>query len=417
MKSQNTIQLNGNLYDAVTGKMLGSANAAPRPTGGGNIDGFFRARTSPTPAKAVHRSTTSAAVKTVPAPQSVPKASRATINHAKAHLPQVSQRTRPAAARPAKVLAAQPQLVAHKAAPNHAKAHLPQPAVTLMRKAVKRPDPSLKQQVNVQGALTHSVPSLIEVKHNAAAVDTGRLLRANSVSTSPLVAHHAREHTKPSFAVAPLAVQPVPVQPTPTPGRPEDNTPPSVPAPQPNNKPQQDIFDHALANAANFLDVREHRSHFRKHARRHVASMAAGTFALLIIATFAVYQNAPGLQLKLAGVQAGVSTGMPNFAAAGFAYNGVHASSGKLTVGFSDKSGSYQLIQRTTSWSDEDMIQHVSATDAGGRPNYTTVKSGDTTIYRFSNTNATWVSDGKWYHVTGTGALSNDQVKSLVENV
>lgn len=422
MQSQKTIQLNGNLYDAATGKMLGRANAAPHSTSGGNIDGFFRSRTSQHVTKVAQHSVTAVAAKTVSAPHPTPKASRAAVNHAKAHIPQVSQRTqRSVVAQPAKILATQQQSKAHKATPNHAKAHIPQPAVTLMRRAVKRPAPSLKQQVNVQGAIAHSVPGLIQVKHSAATVNTDRLLRANSVSTSPLIAHHAREHTKPNFAVAPLAVQPAPSQPVPTPVKPEGDVPPNAPAPQPTNKPQdnlpQDIFNHALANAANFLDVREHRSHFRKHSRQHVASMATGTLALLIIATFAVYQNTPGLQLKIAGIQAGVSTNMPNFAAAGFAYNGVQASDGKLTVGFSNKSGNYQLVQRTTSWSDKDMIQHVSATDAGGHPNYTTVQSGDTTIYRFSNTNATWVADGKWYHVTGTGALSNDQIKSLVKNV
>ena len=405
MNSKNTIELNGNLYDAATGKMLG-AGTAPRPKSGANIDGFFRSRTSAPVTRRTPQKISVLAPAAAPKPE--PSKPRTTPNHARAHQPQVSKRVPGVIASTAKAAPASAQ--SKTAAPNHAKAHQPQPAVTLMRAAVKRPGPSFKKQATVQGSLTHSVPSMIPVKHTASHVDTDRLVRAGSVETSPLIAHHGKQApARISTAVVPLHVQPAPA-------KPEGDTPTNAPAPAPTNKPQ-DIFDHALANAANFLDVKDHRSHFRKHTRKHVASMAAGTLALLVIAGFATYQNSPGLQLKVASVQAGVATDMPNFAAAGFAYNGAKATNGKLLVGFSNDRGRYQLSQQSTSWNGTDMIQSVSATDASGKPNYTTVQDGNTTIYRFSNTNATWVSGGKWYSVTGTNALTNDQVKSIVENV
>lgn len=418
MKSKNVIELNGHLYDAITGKMLGSSQSPRTSTGGGgNIDGFFRSRTAPSQVPAASRISVLTTGKA--APKTEHKAPRTSANHANAHKPQVSHRVRsdvtaPATTPLAEASAKGPRV--HHIPINHAKAHKQQPSVTLMRKAVKRPQPSLKQQTNVQGALTHAVPGLIEVKRSAASVNPDRLVRASSVETSPMVAHHGKQVSQVSANVAPLAVQPAP-----TATKKPVATPPVMPAPQPGNNPTPsnpgDIFNHALANAANFIDVKEHRAHFRKQTRKHVASMAAGTLALLLIAMFAFYQNSPGLQLKMAGIHAGVATTMPNFQAAGFAYNGVKASSGKLTLGFSNKQGSYQLTQRNTSWSGSDMIQEVSSVDASGHPNYVTVHAGDTTVYRFDNTNATWVSGGKWYTVTGTGALSNDQVKSIVQNV
>jgi hypothetical protein len=422
MKSKNTIELNGNLYDATTGKMLGAktvetpvaptpsvtapAAAAPRRNTGANIDGIFRSRTAAPATPAAQKISVLAAP--APAPKPNPKAPRV-ANHARAHQPQVSKRVRSKTTAPAAVEKASPAL-AGLASINHAKAHKPQSAVTLMRTAVKRPNPSLKQQVTVQTALAHAAPSLIEVKRHASNIDTERLVRASTVETSPMVAHHGKQAVPHiTTSVAPLEVQPVPV-------KPEGEVPTQAPAPLPNNKPQ-DIFDHALANAASFKDVKEHRTHFRRHTRNHVASMAAGTLALLVITGFAVYQNSPGLQFKVASMQAGVATSMPNFAAAGFAYNGSSAGNGKLTVGFSNQSGKYQLTQQDTSWTGEDMIQDISATSASGQPNYTTVSAGDTTVYRFNNTNATWVSGGKWYSITGTNALTNDQVKAIVESV
>jgi hypothetical protein len=236
------------------------------------------------------------------------------------------------------------------------------------------------------------------------------LARAQSANRSPQISHHANgtsHKVQPLFA--PLAVQPVPV-------KPEGEVPSTTPSPQPNNKPG-DIFEHALANAEHFVDIHAHRAHFKKKARMHVASMAAGTLALLFIAGFAAYQNTPGIQFKVASVQAGVSTHMPNLSAAGFAYNGVKASDGKLTVGFSGASGNYQLTQENTNLSGSDVIQSIGATDASGAPDYQAVQAGGTTVYRFNNTDATWVSGGKWYTVTGTGSLTDNQVRDLVHNI
>jgi len=193
---------------------------------------------------------------------------------------------------------------------------------------------------------------------------------------------------------------------------------PAAPAPQPTNKPTPtDIFEHALVNANNFVDLHAHKAHYKKKVHTHVASMALGSLALIIIAAFVAYVNNPALQLKVASLHAGVSARMPNFAAAGFSYNGVRAGDGKLTMGFKGQGGDYQLTQTDTNLSDSDMIQNVGATDASGMPTYSAVKAGDVTVYRLSNTNATWVSGGKWYTVTGTGVLTNDQVKSLVQHI
>ena len=143
--------------------------------------------------------------------------------------------------------------------------------------------------------------------------------------------------------------------------------------------------------------------------------MVAGTLALVVMAGLAAYQNTPGLQFKVASVQAGVSTRMPNLKASGFAFTGVKAQSNKLTVGFSGTNGKYQLMQERTNLSSEDVIKDVGSTDATGAPNYDTIQAGDTTVYRLSNTNATWVSNGTWYTVTG-GNLTDAQLQSLARN-
>jgi hypothetical protein len=435
MNSKKVIEVNGRRYDATTGALLGGASAPPLRTSGRNMDGFFRSRTSAPKTLSVseklstekiraekqraekprvEKITVLAAPAPTPAPVPRHRPSR-TINHAQAHAPQpvrvVRVRTR------VEPSVSQSVTVRHHAAVvNHTKAHTLQTSVTLMRKSVQRPTPSFHKQAGTVGALQHAVPSLIIPKASVASLDPSRLVRAQSTARSPHISRHATaQHHRITPMLAPVAVQPVP---TTAPGgdTKPGNEDPSAPAPlQPNNP--TDMFEKALMNANHFVDLHAHRKQYRRRAQRHIASMAAGAFALIVIAGFAAYQNTPGLQFRVASIQAGVSTHMPNLQAAGFAYKGAHAADGKLAIAFSDKHANYQLTQSTTNLSGDDMIQIVGATDASGYPNYQTLHTGTTTVYRFSTTNATWVSNGTWYTVNGNSPLSDSQVESLVHNV
>lgn len=405
MKSKTTIELNGKRYDAVTGAMLGEATAVPAPRGK-NIDGFFRSRTT----ASAGIGTTHAQGITVlagPAPAPKPKQGGRSLNHAKAHAPEAAKTV---SVRVTSGAQHSQHLTVRRtpASPNHVKAHAAQHSQTLKREAVKRPAPSLRKQLGTKGSLQHAVPSLIVPKKSVASLDDTRLARAQSTARSPLVAHHTSQvPQKVHPTLASLSVQPVP-EPTAVP-------PTTTPAPEPPSNKPTDIFEHALANAGNFIDVKAHHVHFKKKTRQHVLSVAAGTLALVVIAGFAAYQNTPGLQFKMASVEAGVSTHMPNLQSAGFAYNGVKAGNKTLTVGLKSGGKNYQLTQTPTNLSSEDMIQTAGATDASGNPDYRTVQAGSTSVYRFDNTSATWVKDGKWYSVSGNGALSDGQVQAIVQ--
>ncbi|MEO6760884.1 MAG: hypothetical protein ABI220_00710, partial [Candidatus Saccharimonadales bacterium] len=120
---------------------------------------------------------------------------------------------------------------------------------------------------------------------------------------------------------------------------------------------------------------------------------------------------------KIASFRAGVEATMPDFSAAGFAFDHViKEQPGKVVIGFtaSDNSNSYQLTQQTTNWDNQTMINSIASTYSSGQPNYTTIKAGPNTVYRFDNNDITWISDGTWYQISGTGPLSDSQVKSLV---
>jgi len=398
MSQKNVVVLNGKRYDALSGNLLGDAQTTKAQ-------------------KQVAKATPAAA------PVRVTVATHATLNpRRRQNVDGVfSNRSVTTLTKPAKLTASAPKTVAAPVAhtphavknahitAQHTKRHQPQSAITLMRSAVKKPTKSLRKKTNVQIAIKHELPTLsryVAKKASAQNIVPERLERSQHVPRSPQVSrfNHAAGHHVP-IIMAPIAVQKAPAKPVAI----------AAPAPHPHNKPV-DIFEQAVANATNFREI-PNKLHFKKKARNHIISMASGTLALLLIAGFVAYQSTPGLQLRVVGFEAGVTTGMPNFAKAGFAYQGATAAPGKIVVGFSDNGNKYQLSQQTTNWSGSDMIKQVGATDASGTPNYSTVHIGNNTVYRFDNTSATWVQNGNWYQISGAAGLTDGQIKALVSTI
>jgi hypothetical protein len=383
MNSKNFIELNGKRYDASTGTLLADVKPQLAPTAKTirkaapkTVDGIFRTRT------------TSAA--TAGRPSAPVKTHKTVIAQAK------TPRTTPPGH----------QIRVTTAKPNPTVRHKLQGSHTLMRTSVKKPGPGLKKQIHVQSSLQRAIPAIIAPKTSVYSIEQHRLARSKSTPRSQQISRFAAP--RPALAVS---LSHVPVQPAPK----VTNEPPATPAPQPAHQPL-DMFEQAMLGATHFVDLAAHKAHFKKKTRRHLASMTAGAAALLVIAGFAAYQNTPGLQLKVAGFKAGVATAhTPDFKAAGFAYTGVQSSFGRLTIGLNQAGNDYELIQQNTNWSSDDMIQNISSIDASGEPDYQTLQVGNTPVYRFSNTSATWVKDGTWYQLNG-GPLTAPQIQSLVKS-
>ncbi|QQS19394.1 hypothetical protein IPL85_03850 [Candidatus Saccharibacteria bacterium] len=289
----------------------------------------------------------------------------------------------------------------------HAKHRHPESSKTLVRRAVKKPSAGLKKQMHVQHEISHSEQQSIVVKHIASHVDTARLHRATATEKNQQV------HRFHSPAVVPTTFTHVQVQ-TPPQDLPA-NEPLIVPPPTPSNDPP-DIFEQAIANASHFVDITAHKTHLKKKARQHALTMVAGVTVLLFLGGFLALRNTPSLQVKMAGVVAGVSTHMPNFAAAGFTYEGVSGKDSRLVYTFRSDLARYQMVEQTTNWSGEEMIRQVSSVAANGAPNYTTVQAEGRTIYKFSDRHATWITHGTWYQVHGEQPFSDAQLAALAKN-
>jgi hypothetical protein len=288
---------------------------------------------------------------------------------------------------------------------NHAARHAPQHAKTLVRRTVKQPASGLKKQLHVQGTVAHTTAQSIPVKHTAIHVDATRLHRAEA----------AEKHAQVSRFHAPAAV-PVTSAPVPVRHAPVAPVAPQAEPPIAHHNNSADMFENAIANATHYVDIAERKVHFKKKARRHALGMTTGVFALMLLGGFMTYQNTPTLQIKVASSVAGVSTRVPDFASAGFTYEGVSNNGIKLVYGFKNDLARYQLVEQTTNWTGEQMISSVSSVAANGLPNYTELQVGDQTVYKFNDRHATWVSNGIWYQIHGDQPLSDAQFAALVRN-
>lgn len=292
--------------------------------------------------------------------------------------------------------------VQSKATPNHTKAHAQQSSHTLMRKAVKKPEPATKYSVHAP--VTHNHGTSITVKHPAHQINEHRLKRAQSIEQSAYVQKYNPIHH------IPVTLAAVPVQPEP---KAEEQAPPVAPPPLQHGI---EMFERAIQNASHYVDISAQKKHFTKKRRKHALSMGSGFAALMLVAGFMVYQNSPGLQISAAGMRVGVSTAAPDFKEIGLRYNGVASAKDKRIIGLKDEKGTYQLTQQKTNWSGDSMIQSVSSTDASGQPNYTTVELNGQKVYRLNNGSDMWVKNGVWYSLSGNRGVNPEKLEAIVQN-
>jgi len=289
--------------------------------------------------------------------------------------------------------------------------HTAKPSQTLMRSAVKKPS-AKASAIRVQHEIETELLSLsVAQKPSVTSVSHARLERAQSTLRSEQISRFQNGET-----VSKLPVQHAHVPVRIAPDKPEEvDLPAGAPQPKPSNSPE-DMFTRAIANAQHHADIKAHTRAYKIKVRRHFASLAVGASALLVIVGFATYLNVPSLQIRIAGMQAGVSTTNPNFSKAGFAYTGVNATQSKRVIGLKTAESSYRLVQQPTNWAGGQMIDHISSVNASGTPNFKTLQFGDQTVYRLNNGNATWVKNGTWYQLNGDRAIGDTQLQTLVQN-
>lgn len=389
--SQNVIELNGKRYDAVTGAYLGKSHVIPKHITehylhGKVIDGFVR----PQPAKK------SASPKQ-------PK--QETVKPAETHKAKVTAAPAPKVSHvKSKIIVRNTANQAHTKA-NHLAAHRPEHSKTLVRRHVQKPKFTMKTAVKKAHA-----PSEVMAKPQATLTRKQSVYGINPVRRERAAAtskHHAVKHfTPPAIHSVSTAVPVIPVQPAPL----QMSARPTVVAAKHHNT----VFESAIARATSH-EQPAHKVRRRRSGKRRLANSLAVMATFLIIGGFVSYLNLPGIQMRIASVQAGFGASLPTYAPTGYALQGdVRRSGSVITVSFRSGASQYRITQQSSNWNSQTLVDTLAL---NGR--HQTVQKNGQTIYIYENegTNAAWVNGGVRYDLTGNAQLSKNEVISIATSL
>ncbi len=372
--SHDVIELNGKRYDASSGVYLGKSHVIPqhiidRHVHGRVIDGFVRPA-HPTPA---------------PAPPQAPK-------HPVAAPKAPSKPT--------------PGMDVHK--PTHARAphlqaHHPERAKTLMHRGAK-PQFSRKPAIKVQAPaeIIAKPSSALMHKRSVYGIDPARKERAALTTKHQAIRHF----TPPTIHAVSAEVPVIPVQSTPL----HIAAKPVLPT-----KHHVDIFEAAIAHATSH-EQPAHKVRRHRHGRRRLINTFATIATFLVIGGFIAYLNLPGLEMRVASMQAGFGASLPAYTPTGYALDGtIQRSGGTVTIGFRSGESHYRITQQSSNWNSQTLLDNTLALNG----EHETIQKNGQTIYIYGNggTSAAWVNGGIRYDIVGNAELSPDEIAAIATSL
>lgn len=359
--TKTTIELNGTVYDAITGKVIGGsspkpaaakpaapATAAAKPV---SIDGFAKAKTKVAPSSR----------QVTPAKARRPDRSKTLMRHAMAK-PTIATKTTEKPANPA---------------PQTSK---------------------------------HSLPTQMSEE---------RRHRAEKVAKSPAISRYSQRSTAPvpKKVVAHMPVQAPPKE-APAPAAPPM---PAAATPAPSQSAAAS-FTNAMAHARSHeqqspaRDKAHHRAAKKMGTSSKFVSFGAAALAVLLLIGFVGYQNIPNFQMRMAAARAGFNASVP-VTPSGFSMSrNVQASPGQVVVSFRSNTDdrAFEITQKESDWTSESLLtNYVSANKYA----YQTYEDKGRTIYLYNGNNATWVNGGVWYEIKGSSSLNSDQLVQIADSL
>jgi hypothetical protein len=357
--AQNSIELNGQVYDVVTGTPLGKKTSPKLPAlpvrSPKVIDGFMRRRASK--------------------PHNSPAAAKPVGRQPKTHTPRTV---------------------------HHAAHRQTQKAKTLMRSAVKKPVPAERvSQTSAKIAQPHKA----------------RLSRAQHIAQSKHIKRFARPaHYQPVVAAAeqPLSVSLPKASSVPS---------VIAPKASPILSAKEAAIAKALRSAKTHESLKHTDKSSKRRLARHLGvshkavRLATLAFIVVLLGGFVAYQNIPNLSMRIASTRAGFSAHLPAYKPSGFALSGpIQYGPGSITVTFRSNSDSrnFALQQKVSNWNSQALVDNYMVAN---NKQYQSYEEKGKTIYVFDSTNATWVSGGVWYKIEGDSSLSTDQLLKIAASI
>lgn len=286
--------------------------------------------------------------------------------------------------------------------PKSVHSHKPGPSKTLMRRALKKPGPSLKRQIKTASPVANPAGIVTSYAQPMQHYDEARLKHATQIKRSNLISHFPPSlndvSTRPSKSQA-QNIQPAPAS--------------LIVPPLSKPKTTADVLEHAIKHVE--ARAKTPRPANRGHSRRR-AGISATVAIAVSLAGFVASQNMSNIKLQVASAKAGFDASLPSYRPAGYSLGKLNYSQGVVSADFSSNSDQrqYHVIQKLSQWDSEALRSNfVSNQD----PRYSSQEVAGRTVYLYGKRNITWVSDGIWYIVQGSGSLNDQQLIDIAKSL
>lgn len=154
-----------------------------------------------------------------------------------------------------------------------------------------------------------------------------------------------------------------------------------------------------------------------KPGHKRASAFAATGLAILLIASFLVYENKANIELQLADAKAGVNATLPSYKPAGFGVASFRYQPGIVAINYHSASDghNFQLIQKASGYASKSALADLVA----GPGQAKTLSDAGRTIYvnnSGTSASAAWLDGGILYLIRGNSSLSDQQVISIASS-
>lgn len=142
-------------------------------------------------------------------------------------------------------------------------------------------------------------------------------------------------------------------------------------------------------------------------------SVAATSFALILLGGYLTYINIPNLSIRVAAANAGIDASLPRYQPEGYRLHGPIAySDGQVTVEYQrgESSQGFHILQKASDWDPQATLDNYVKPES--RNKYQIHSTQGLTVYTYDN-KAVWVNGGILHIINGNAPLSSTQVEQI----
>lgn len=145
------------------------------------------------------------------------------------------------------------------------------------------------------------------------------------------------------------------------------------------------------------------------------AGIAGASLVAILVASVVAYNNVPNFALKLASSKAGFAASLPSNIPSGYSLNGpIQYSPGQVSTSYKSNTNgqNFSINQRPSNWNEESLKSNVLGVSTD---NYDF--NSDEVVIHKTPSGYSWLKNGKLYTLGGDAEISNEQIKDIVKSL